>query len=140
MSSTATLTAAPAARTASYPGVSRAGLFLILSGLAFVVLALALPDVLAAFYRLVAAPGTVTTMDASTRLGAGLFGALTFGWGVTLYQLAHGASLVRGMTAGMLAWFVVDSSASILLGYGWNTLSNAGFVVVLSLLLRSGRR
>jgi hypothetical protein len=119
-------------------GVRRVGTFLMVSGLAFVVLALEAPNVLGMLYDLAASAGTVTDMRASTRFGAALFGALTFGWGVTLDQLGRGRDPGRACTVGMLAWFVVDSGASVVSGYGWNTVSNIGFAVIVLVLLRTG--
>lgn len=114
----------------------RASAVLLISGIGFVGEAIFAPDLLRWFYELVASPETVTDMSAAARLGAALFGALTFGWGVTLLQAGRGVSLVKAATAGVVAWFVVDSLASLALGYAWNALSNAGFLVVLLLLLR----
>jgi hypothetical protein len=34
---------------------------------------------------------------------------------------------------------VVDSAASVLLGYAWNTVANAGFLHVIGALLRTSR-
>lgn len=40
---------------------------------------------------------------------------------------------------GALAWFVVDSGASMKLGYAWNALSNAGCMAVVLLMARGGK-
>jgi hypothetical protein len=131
-------TTAAATRTDDATRVARASWVLLVSGLGFTAAAVFAPAVLQAFYDLVATGGTVTLMEADARLGAALFGALTFGWGVTLQQLGRGARLVHATTVGALSWFVVDSAASVALGYGWNALSNLGFVVMILALL--GRR
>jgi hypothetical protein len=120
--------------------VLAASYVLLVSGPGFVAAAIGAPALLTAFYDLVATPGTVTVMDAAARLGAALFGALTFGWGVTLHALGRGARIPRAVLQGVIAWFVVDSAASVLLGYAWNTVSNAGFLLVIAALLRSRRR
>lgn len=124
--------------TAAHPSrpLVRASAVLLISGLGFVLEAIFAPDLLRWFYDLLASPGTVTDMSAAARLGAALFGALTFGWGVTLWQAGRGSPLVKAATAGVIAWFIVDSAASLVLGYAWNALSNAGFLVVLLVLLR----
>lgn len=137
----ATLAATPATsapRTASAP-VSRASHVLTISGVAFVLSSVVAPELLARFYDLVASPGTTTEMNDAARLGAALFGALTFGWGVTLRKLGRGVPVVAAVTSGVVAWFVVDSTASIVLGYAWNALSNVGFAAVILFLLRERR-
>lgn len=119
--------------------VVAASYVLLVSGLGFVAAAIGAPDALATFYDLVATTGTVTVMDAAARLGAALFGALTFGWGVTLYALGRGGRLPRAVLLGAVSWFVVDSSASVVLGYAWNTVSNAVFLLAIVGLLRGPR-
>jgi hypothetical protein len=124
---------------ADYPRVVAASYVLLVSGLGFVAAAIGAPGFLTAFYDLVATPGTVTVMDAAARLGAALFGALTFGWGATLFALGRGTRLPRAVLQGAIAWFVVDSAASVVLGYAWNTVSNAGFLLIIGALLRTPR-
>jgi hypothetical protein len=138
--STLSAAVAPHGETStSWPaGVRRVGAFLMVAGLAFVLLALEAPNVLAMLYDLAASAGTVTDMGASTRFAVALFGALTVGWGVTLDQLGRGRDPVRACTVGMLAWFVVDSGASVVSGYGWNAVSNIGFAVIFLVLLHMG--
>ena len=143
MSTTAFVKDAPATRRGeadALASVSHASVVLIVAGLGFVALAVAAPEALAWIYRLYASSGTVTTMDASARFGAALFGALTFGWGVTMQQLGRGRSATRAITVGALAWFVVDSAASVATGYAGNVLSNVAFVVLILVLLRRGGR
>lgn len=123
----------------THPRLVAASRVLTIAGLAFVALAVAAPELLAAFYALVASGDTVVDMTAGTRLGAGLFGALTFGWGLTLERLGRGDDVVRAAVIGVVAWYVVDSLASIALGFGWNALSNTGFVAVVLAILRPWR-
>ena len=132
---TAPVTTAPVAQ----PSLIAASRVLTIAGLAFVALAVAAPALLATFYALVASGDTVVDMTAGTRLGAGLFGALTFGWGLTLERLGRGDGVIRAAVIGIVAWYVVDSLASIALGFGWNALSNTGFVVVVLAILRPWR-
>ncbi|MCU0618822.1 MAG: hypothetical protein MUF40_02810 [Gemmatimonadaceae bacterium] len=112
---------------------------LTVAGLGFVALAVAAPDLLATLYALIAHGDTVVDMTAGTRLGAALFGALTVGWGLTLERLGRGDGVVRAAVIGIVAWYLVDSAASIALGFGWNALSNTGFVVVVLAILRPWR-
>lgn len=144
MSSTAAAHAGSAPATtrthAPIPQVTRTGAVLIASGIGFLVLALDAPGILAQLYALLASPRTTTAMDAGTRFGAVLFGALTTGWGATLVQLGRGRSVPRAVRDGALVWFVVDSTASIAAGYAYNGVLNVVFIVVILGLLRTGAR
>ena len=62
-----------------------------------------------------------------------LLGAVSIGWGLTYYAVLRVADTVeaaiagrlwRGLTAGLLAWFVIDSTLSIMTGYPLNAVSN----------------
>lgn len=70
----------------------------------------------------------------ATRLTASITGALMIGWAITLHTLMQAAirandpGLWRGMTLGVLTWFVVDSAASVASGVPVNAVSNAGLV------------
>lgn len=136
-----TLAASPvstssAVHSTEMTALTRASYVLLASGLLFAVEAVFAPELLRMFYDLVASGGTTTVMSPAARLGAALFGALTFGWGVTLRQIGGGDSVIKAARTGIIAWCVVDSAASMALGYAWNTVSNLGFVLVLLLLLR----
>ncbi len=136
----ATTAAAPVAATAAtHPSLIAASRVLTIAGLGFVALAVAAPELLATLYTLAAHGDTVVDMTAGTRLGAGLFGALTLGWGLTLERLGRGDGVVRATVIGVVAWYLVDSAASIALGFGWNALSNTGFLVVVLAILRPWR-
>lgn len=114
-------------------------LMLTLSGLGFALLAVAAPDLLATLYRL-AGPGTVTEVGPAARLGAGIYGGLLVGWGLHFWMAARGASVCRAGSVGLLAWFLVDSLASVATGYPWNAASNALFLLMFFPVLRVGLR
>lgn len=120
--------------------VVRVGAVLVGVGLAFVVLALDAPPAMAWLYRLLAADDTETTMNAAAQFGAALFGALTFGWGVTILQLGRGRDVPSAITTGTIAWFIVDSAASVVVGYPGNVVLNVGTAGLVLALLRPGRR
>jgi hypothetical protein len=139
LASTTTAPTPVAATRVPQPSVVAASRVLTVAGLGFVALAVAAPDLLATLYALIAHGDTVVDMTAGTRLGAALFGALTVGWGLTLERLGRGEGVVRAAVIGIVVWYLVDSAASIALGFGWNALSNTGFVVVVVGLLRPWR-
>jgi len=99
-------------------------------GLAFAVIAIAAPDILDAIYAL-AGPGHHTHLGDDGRFGAGIYAAMMVGWGVHTVLSARGVSLVNAFTAGALAWYIVDSVASLCTGYPMNVLSNTGFLLVI---------
>ena len=68
-------------------------------------------------------------LDETARFGAALAGALTLGWGWLIASYAGGRAFPQALRHAVLAWFVVDSVASLALGFGWNALSNVGFLV-----------
>ena len=41
----------------------------------------------------------------------------------------------RAAVIGAVVWFIVDSAASIALGFQWNALSNVGFLSMFLVLL-----
>lgn len=104
-------------------------------GMAFVVLAIAAPDILGALYQLYSTLPADAALNEASRFGAGLFGALTVGWGVTLHQLGRGVPVSRAAVFGAVVWFIVDSGASIALGFRWNALSNIAFLAMFLFLL-----
>lgn len=80
--------------------------------------------------------GATTYADPDTRFLSALTGGFLLGWGVTiwglatrLYDLAPEA-VRRTHVAGALAWFLLDSTGSILSGNASNALFN---IVVLAL-------
>jgi hypothetical protein len=103
--------------------------------MALVLLAVAAPDTLGALYQLYSTLPTDATLNDASRFGAGLFGALTVGWGVTLHQLGRGIAVSRAAVIGAVVWFIVDGAASIALGFHWNALSNVGFLAMFLALL-----
>ncbi|MCO4100304.1 MAG: hypothetical protein HEQ38_13110 [Gemmatimonas sp.] len=111
------------------------GGLMVCVGMALVLLAVAMPDTLGALYQLYSTLPTDAALNDASRFGAGLFGALTVGWGVTLHQLGRGIAVSRAAVIGAVVWFIVDSAASIALGFQWNALSNVGFLSMFLVLL-----
>ncbi len=81
------------------------------------------------------------TMDLLHRFSIGLMGAVTMGWGMTLYvtfqaayllDAAHAPRIWRNITGVAMIWYAVDSYISVATGYGINAVSNT---VILSLYL-----
>ena len=74
--------------------------------------------------------------EAPMRFMVGLVGAVTLGWGLTMFvafQAAHlleenGRPLWRHMTVFFLIWYVVDSTISIATGFWPNAVSNTVFL------------
>lgn len=70
--------------------------------------------------------------DAHLRFSVGLMGAVTLGWGLTLFatvnaahDLAERAAPVwRMLTASVIAWYVIDCTISIATGFALNAASN----------------
>lgn len=122
--------------TGTVPSVVRAGYVLAAMGAVFAGAALFAPDLLRTLYSLARSSGPAVAMEPAALLGAGLYGAFMVGWGLMAARVASGHSLRSAMTVGAVSWFVVDSSASLWLGFGWNALSNVGFLVVFVLLTR----
>lgn len=80
-------------------------------------------------------------MDNLHRFSIGLMGAVTMGWGMTLYvafqaahllDAAHAPRIWRNITVVALIWYAVDSYISVMTGYWLNALSNTA---ILSLYL-----
>ena len=86
-------------------------------------------------------------LDAQMRFALAITGAVTLGWAITLraalaaaYELGARARPVWvGITTGLLAWYLLDSSLSVATGYGLNAVPNtiiaAAFLVP---ILRGG--
>lgn len=80
--------------------------------------------------------------SASLRFAIGLMGAVTMGWGGTLFavfQAAHcldtaNARPIWRLVAGVaIIWFIIDSAISIATGFWLNALSNTVFIALLFL-------
>jgi hypothetical protein len=90
-------------------------------------------------------PGGQSVWTDELRFTAGLTGAVTLGWGMTLallisagHQLAS-AAFWRSLVGVMAIWYVVDSAVSISTGFALNAVSNTVFVIGLMIpLLASG--
>jgi hypothetical protein len=86
--------------------------------------------------------------DRYLRFAISLMGAVTAGWAVTYYAAFKAAWALEGaasttiwrlLSAGAVAWYLIDSFASIANGFGLNALSNTVLMVAyLVPVLRSG--
>lgn len=90
------------------------------------------------FYDLVHWPldGASSFAD-NVRFTCGILGAVTIGWGITMFALIEaaeklGAPVWRAMTAALVIWFVIDSAISVASGAPGNAVSNT---VILALYL-----
>ncbi len=88
------------------------------------------PSVLDTLYTIAATSGTPVAIGGSAQIGASVAGALMVGWGVMLALLARGYAPPTAAVISDVAWFVVDSAASLFLGFGWNALSNILFLLL----------
>jgi len=79
------------------------------------------------------------------RFSTGLMGAVSLGWGLTLYAKAkHSAAmpaatakaLWASVTIGMVIWFVIDTIISVANGYWVNGISNLCVVALYLLAIR----
>ena len=86
-------------------------------------------------------------LDAQMRFSLALMGAVTIGWAVTMAVTIRAAILLgeratpvwRGLVAGVLVWFVIDTPMSIATGYGMNAIPNLALLVTFLLpVIRSG--
>lgn len=90
------------------------------------------------FYDLVQWPlDGASSFDENVRFTCGILGAVTIGWGLTLFALIDAAEKLgppvwRAMTNALIIWFVVDSAISIAAGAPGNAVSNT---VILALYL-----
>jgi hypothetical protein len=73
------------------------------------------------------------------RIGLVIAGALTAGWGVSLHQVAVGRS-DRASVAGLLTWFVLDSTGSVTTGWVGNVALNVLFALAFVAAFVVGRR
>jgi len=77
-------------------------------------------------------PTTPATFDDPLRFAVALVGAVTFGWGMTLYAVTRaaialeerGAPIWRILLLTVAVWYAVDSYASVATGFWLNAVSN----------------
>jgi len=109
--------------------VASIGLFgLVLAGGAFEATSAPVRLVLAGLHG----PGDLTFTPV-LRFSLAVMGGVSLGWAATLYVLVRAASgmgpagrpLWHAITAGMVTWFVIDSSLSIATGFGLNAVPNS---------------
>jgi hypothetical protein len=85
------------------------------------------------FYRLVSAGSVGDFAAPGLRLSVSLIGAVMLGWGVAMLGVwrAVGAdpALWRGLSHGVLIWFVVDSAMSLATDFPINVVTNTLFAL-----------
>lgn len=72
------------------------------------------------------------TFDPPLRFSLAVLGAVSVGWAVTLYLMIRAATDLgeqgrpfwNAITAGMVCWFVLDSTLSVVTGFGLNVIPN----------------
>jgi hypothetical protein len=87
-------------------------------------------------------------LSASLRFSVGLVGAVTMGWGGTLYaafkathmlDAAKAAPVWKAITTMAVTWYVIDSGISIATGFWLNAVSNTVFLLLYLIpVLKSG--
>jgi len=86
-------------------------------------------------------------LNAQMHFSLAVMGAVTIGWAVTMAVTIQAAILLgeratpvwRGLVAGVLVWFVIDTPMSIATGYGMNAVPNLALLVTFLLpVIRSG--
>jgi hypothetical protein len=81
-----------------------------------------------------------------TRLPLAISGGVMLGWGVMIWQLAGrpmetAPDAMRAIIrTSLLAWFVVDSLASVAAGAALNIVANAAFLALFLIPMRIGAR
>jgi hypothetical protein len=90
--------------------------------------------------------GTRPNPTSETRVLIAILGGITLGWGVMIWNLA-GAPLARDpglirpiIRNAILAWFVVDSTASVLAGAPLNAVANVALAALFLVPLHLGAR
>lgn len=76
--------------------------------------------------------GGPLNFDQPLRFSLAVLGAVSFGWAVTLYRMIGAAIDLKGagrpfwnaITAGMISWFVIDSTLSVATGFALNVVPN----------------
>lgn len=71
------------------------------------------------------------TTDVAGRLGFGIAGGLMAGWAITCDGWLHGRPAATTIRQGAVAWFVLDSAASLACGMWPNALFNVVFLVAM---------
>lgn len=97
-------------------------------GVAFAGVAVLAPGALESLYRLLG-PGTPTEVGPAAQLATGIYGGLMAGWGTSFYLVGRGVSFGKAGAIGLATWYVVDSAASIAVGYPLNAVSNLAFLL-----------
>ncbi len=97
-------------------------------------------------YQGLQGPGDLT-FDPAMRFTLAVMGCVSIGWAVTMFLMIRVAYSLGdrarpiwiGLTAGVVTWFVTDSSLSVATGFGLNVIPNAGLIVTyLVAILGSG--
>jgi hypothetical protein len=119
----------------------------ILFGLVLAGAGFAATDGIAAFIHNVMGPAPFAPSP-SLRFSIGLMGAVTMGWGGTLYVAfkalhslgrAQAAPIWRMLIGVVLAWYGIDSAISAATGFWMNAVSNTLLTILLLIpILRSG--
>lgn len=76
-----------------------------------------------------------------TRLMCAICGGVLVGWGVLLWHVAAGAigvAAAQAIRSSVIAWFVVDSTGSIIAGAPLNALLNVPFLLLFLIPLARG--
>lgn len=80
--------------------------------------------------------GAQSMADSQVRLFSAIGGGVMVGWGCAIWMIITRVAgpdpdLARALIlVGMGAWFVVDSTGSILSGGHWNAVANIGFLLL----------
>ena len=97
-------------------------------------------------YQGLQGPGDLA-FDPAMRFTLAVMGCVSIGWAVTMFLMIRVAYSLGdrarpiwiGLTAGVVTWFVTDSSLSVATGFGLNVIPNAGLIVTyLVAILGSG--
>jgi len=77
-------------------------------------------------------------LDPVLRFSLAVMGAVSIGWAVTLYFILRAAfsldpqarPLWTAISAGMASWFVIDSTLSVMTGFGLNVIPNTSLALM----------
>ncbi len=92
-------------------------------------------------------PSATIMMEPALRFSTALMGAVTLGWGLTIYIAVQAATLLgtraapiwRLLIASLVIWYIIDSTLSVATGFGLNAVSNTVFLLTFLLpVWRSG--
>lgn len=82
-------------------------------------------------------PDKTLATSSTTRFVSGLLGAVSFGWGATLWQLSSPKvynacpdQVRKIVLTSLCTWFVADSMAALAVGYPSNALWNVGLLAL----------